>query len=504
MSNRSFRLERPAPFRNEPPAMSPTSAHRRAAPALLASLMLAACGGSGDDDASLVSMQAIDGYLVGASVYCDAEPYGGTTAAGRLICPAGTRLVRVENGSDVGFDPDATTGGTPFTGSLVAPTTLSQVTPLSTLAVEMASDENGFDPARFDDGVRSLAVALGQSSLDLSADAATVMQIVRLNAQMHQIASAFGPTTDDYRRATATIADVLVEGSVEGIAFDPADDATALLTRVNDRLMAEGSDAALSNEALARRVEQVGALNHAIADAGSPEPVSVLSADASEPRGAMTIDRSETALRIFTRPNLYSDVTLGDFENPEQLAGRHRTVISRGLEGLALGNHAFEINEDLDDERVEIGLELRSTLPGDRRVLSFTARDVRVSARAGDPSSLSLTLPEEAAVHARGVAENGVETRAVVRRSTRRVFRAENGSLSVSFDDIDEALREEGFDEITERSGNYRVTLAIAGMRIDERDGGVRFWPDLQTVDNGDDVVTGMGFVGYLTIDAGD
>ena len=79
--------------------------------------------------------QAIDGYIVGADVYCDEQRNGQTLAAGWLTCASDTDLITVEGGRDVGFNAAATTGGAAFYGQLQGPGGAPYITPLTTICL---------------------------------------------------------------------------------------------------------------------------------------------------------------------------------------------------------------------------------------------------------------------------------------------------------------------------------------------------------------------------------
>ncbi len=448
-----------------------------------------------------ITARAIDGYLVGASVFCDGVAAGGTGAAGLLICPPGTGLIHVENGSDVGFDETATSGGIPFVGQLSAPGSVSQLTPLSTLAVAMASDEQGFHADRFDAAVTNLASALGQSSLDLDADASTLMQVVRLNAQLHQILTANSSAVDEYVLATQTLAGVFQSIVDTDNSYDLAQGVEDVMVALNDRLVAGNAPTAVTSEALDRRIEQVKNTNIVINDATSPDPVTVAASSNPQNFGALSVKRDETAIRLFNEWNGYSEVTLDSFEDDTQVNGRYQTVLTDSLEGLAIGNHAFKVARDLDSVRASVGIELHSTITGDRRLLSFTTSDVLLSATEGDSATIEVQLPEGSLIHGRGVNEDGVETLVTIRTTKIKIFRSANGAMTTDFNEIDEALEKEGLGDLLTRSGNYQLTVVLAGIQINELQDGEYFWPDVLSVDAGDGTVTGMGFRGYLTID---
>ncbi len=181
-------------------------------------LVISACSSDNPDPG--IGAQAIDGYIVGGSVYCDGIAHGITEAAGRLTCPTNTSLITVRGGADVGFNVGATTGDILFVGELRAPAHLGYVTPLSTLAVIMSSDVEGFDESKWEQSVNDLAATLGQSSLDLSADASKLIQLIKLNSQINQLISAFSQTEDDYLQVADVVAGLMRERGKQGAVTD--------------------------------------------------------------------------------------------------------------------------------------------------------------------------------------------------------------------------------------------------------------------------------------------
>ena len=482
--------------------MSPLSS--RTLPFALASLTLAlaACGGSSSssDPATPepLTAQAVDGYIVGGSVTCDGVAGGGTAAAGRLNCPAGTELVRVRGGTDVGFDATATTGDVAFTGELAAPATLSWVTPLSTVAVAMASDANGFDPARMPAAVEALSIALGQSGLDLDADAASTMQIVRLNAQLHQLIDAFADSPDEYVATTEAFAELVGERAASGLAFNLGDDARDTMVAVNERLERDGSSIALDAESLEERIAAVTATNQEIDGAQAPGPVAGAAEEAPR-RASITIDREEPVV-YFEDRYYFQQLSLEEFESDRRYDGVYATTVSTDVNFIQLSGRAFEMHEDLDRVPVSMGFELVATRDDDRRTMSATVEGIRLSAEEGDSGRLVTEVPDDSAVSISMTDRDGTVTRTTVRIENGKLFDAIGGELYLRWRQLRRALEKRGLEDIVEGGGNYRLTFAIGGLAFDTVNDGVRERAGRHTIDAGDSVVTGSGLRGYVSI----
>jgi len=183
---------------------------------------------------SPIESQAIDGYIVGGTVFCDDVISGVTQTAGRLTCPVGTRVIKVRGGVDVGFNQSATTGDTLFVGELSAPGSLPYVTPLSSIAVEMSSNDNGFDETQWLENVSKLSRTLEVPTLDLTVNAATNLELVRLNAQINQVVTTFSQNHDDYTLVMKALANTLSQNADEGAFSDLDDGVVDTMLAVNE------------------------------------------------------------------------------------------------------------------------------------------------------------------------------------------------------------------------------------------------------------------------------
>ena len=470
--------------------------------AVATAVLLAGCGGSSSSGSSEPALraQAVDGYLVGSSVYCDDVGNGGTGLAGRFTCPAGTDVFRIVGGSDVGFEEEAEAAdGTLFVGELKAPSSLDWVTPLSTIAFEIASEDGDFDRSLFDGAVDTLAAALGQSNLDLNADATTTQQLRVLNAQLNELISAFADTGEDYATVGRNFG-ALIRESARGqgsVGFDLEEVAT-VATALNARLAANAPGLRKDNESLGEAISRVQEVNRAVGGGGARPP-----AAASAPP-VVRIDRDEAVVE-FSAGGAVTPITLESFESDALVVdaageGAYATVVDAYSDYLAIGRSAFDVRRALNDRKVSLGFELDAVEDDDRRVIAVTTSEARLTARPAS-EEMTLTLPAGSELNVRSVSAVGTTTDTAILLNDDYVFSSANGGIELSFWRIDERLREEGFGDIVATSGNYRLTAVIGGVRVGEVDDGVPVPASQYTVDTDGEVVTGTGFQGYVTLD---
>ena len=466
--------------------------------AITLALLVGACGGSdGGGTPDVLTAQAVDGYIVGAQVYCDDVKSGGTTAAGRFSCLVGTDLFRIAGGADVGFDETKTEGGTPFVGELKGPGTLAFVTPLSTIAVEMATAEDGsFDASLFDRSVASLAAALGQSDLDLDADPAATTQLRQLNAQINQVLAAFAATDEDYVSVGRVFARMVSEAAASGASLSLTDGVGELIGGINTRLMALAPDLVKNNADLGQTISRVQASNLEIA--GSDRPDQVPGTGTAVPFApVLTIERDETLVTLQGAES--SSVSLASFEDDDidGAGGAYSTVISDYTDYVSIGDDAFDVDRRLDGKPVSLGFRLDAT-GDDRRDIAVTTSEARLSTDPVDDGMI-LTLPAGSALSIRSTDAAGTMTDSVIRLGGEHVFSSRNGGIEISFWRIDERLEDEGFGDIVATGGDYRLTAVIGGVKIGESENRVVTPATQRRVETDGEVVTGSGFEGYVT-----
>lgn len=463
----------------------------------LSLLALSACNSSSE---KAQHSQAIDGYIVGGSVYCDSEAFGVTGAAGQLSCPASTRIVAVRGGMDVGFDISLTSSDVPFVGEVRAPANLGYVTPLSTLAVLLSSNNGNYDASRWKASTALLARVLGEPSLDLTADAAQNMSLIRLNAQIHQVLAVFAKSEADYEQAGIAMTRVMAGRDAIGGVVDLADGVSGTMTAINAALLDNFSPLALPDSELEVVALSVQSANSEIAAASSPALVAATTADTSLGRAVATIDRNgKTVLLATDSRSQLPRLSINEFEDDTQVDGLYLTQVSSELNEVVYDNDMLEFDRNLADVQVTMAFELRSTLAGDTRSMSFVSDDIYLTASANQSGSLVITLPEDATFEAVGVNSNGTVTTAEILVDDEDTFSSDDGSFSVNFAQINSELLNLGFDDILVNQGNYSLTLIISGIQLNERSG-VQILPATRHLVNvGDRQVSGAGFKGYVS-----
>ena len=482
----------------------------RALPALsvvAVAVSVAACdGSSGSSSSAALSAQAIDGYLVGSEVYCDGEANGKTVAAGTLTCSAGTDLIKIIGGSDVGSDETATDGGEAFRGQLLAPGNLGYVTPLTNVAVELSGGEGAFDAREFAGSVQILADALGITGLDLSVDPTDETsdvgkRMAKVNAQLSQLTASFGVSTNDYAATAAALASTIRTQSEAGnFQLDLDQDSVAIMALVNSTLRSQGSNLTKSPAQLAQISASVAAVNAAIGAAEDLDAIDAAAKEAPPVTWAMTIERDETLISYDARGTAggaIENISLDTFESSTQSQGRYATVID-GSGRVSVDTDSFTIENDIDDT-VTVGFSLEATGADDMRAISVVA-DAKIEADAGDSDSLSVMLPAPSKLLITSVAADGTETNEVIELLTDHQFVAGNGGLNISFWNVDERLDELGFGDLTATEGNYRMTAVISELEISVRDGETVDQAPSRTVVGNRLAASGSGFVGYVTI----
>lgn len=479
-------------------------------------VLLQACDSSSDDSGAVSSQltaRAVDGYLVGANVYCDDIAVGGTSAGGRLSCPADTTLVRVVGGSDVGFDADATSGGEAFAGELTAPMHTGWVTPMSTLAVALSSESGVYYPDRFESSTDVLARSLGQSDLDLSAPADTLLQLIRMNAQVHQILSAFAVDADDYRVAVNALAGVLQDRESAGLTAALGDDAGDLIRDMNRELQRASSDLALDEISLEQQALRVTAINQIID--GQPDRDEIAEAAKSSllADASLTLNRNRADTRIEFGVNrcwnystycfydIYGsyDVSLEDFESSQTFDGYYETILSSQINTLSFDHRLLTVNRNLDDVRISLGVEIVSTDPGDLRTLAFVTDQARLSALQNDAGTLEWTIPEDVLVHATSRTTDGVNTQ-VSMILDGGVSGGVDGTSTLDIESVRRGMTDRGLADVLRGEGNYEVTVVIGGVRINAREGSELVDTDSFMIEAGDLRVAGPGLRGYVSV----
>jgi len=463
------------------------------------SALLSSCnsGSSGGDAPLPLASRAIDGYLVGSQVFCDDVANGGTTNGA-------TKVVRVRGGSDVGFDETADTGGTPFIGELSAPANLGFVTPLSSLAMHLSTNDQGYDASLWDQSVETLTTGLGQSSLDLSADAASVMQLIRLNAQIHQVVNSFTANADDYVIVSSVFAHYLEQQSASGQSVSLDDGVDQTVTALNEQLLIDEPRLHLSPDELQRTIDNISSINIAIAQSLTPEPITNAVAGGSSIGAVAAFDRQKTLLTFLTE-NYWSGsvnvepISIEDFESAHQVEGQYKSTITGNPNLFRFNRDALVFKTELENQRISMAISIKATDPGDTRSLSLVSHDLYISNTASDWGDIQIDFKDDSLLHASGISSNGVETTTSVTMKENRTFYTDGNYVGIHTYTARQRLRDLGFQDIFYQSGNFEVTLIIGGLQVNEINDGVETIARSYTVEAGDQILTGSGFQGFIS-----
>jgi len=418
--------------------------------------------------ATVSRSQAIDGYIVGADVYCDEQRNGQTQTAGWLTCPADTDLITIEGGRDVGFNGTATAGGAAFYGQLQGPGGSPYITPLTTIATLMSYSNGAFDRSLYDGSVATLGTRLGITNFDLTSNPATNVELAKANTQLNALVTQFAATVSDYEATMTAIAEI--------ISLQPRVDLTdgvANISAINEELRNTAPHLVLSPELQVNVTENVDVIINSIANAESIAQIDA-AVDASDLPIAFSIDRTaqlfgyESYTRFSDPYYLEKTYSLHDFEQSAASNGAYLTQF--GVTGwrrqLTFLSDAFVINKSVQNSNIDVAVDVQS-MEDDRR-LSVTIRDVQLSMINNDSRSIDIQVPTGTVMHATYVEESGIAN----------------------------FLRE---------FGNYRMTLVLAGINFDlvEYDisgSETNTTPSVFTVATSADSITGLGLQGYLSL----
>ena len=478
--------------------------------ALAASIIALAAGcsssNSGSSDSNIYQ-QAIDGYIVGAEVVCDGTATGKTTgAAGRYACPEGSILAVISGGSDVGFDENKTSGGVAFTGVLSGPTSAAYVTPISTLAVELAKDADGnYDPAKLADALETVKKALGLTSLDLDTNPASDITMAKVNAQVHQIVGSLASTNEDYKKVMASFAEVVKTKAQAGAVVKLSGDLSETLSALNEAVGRTAPGAKVKPSDLNDIIKTVQDTNNGIQNATDPQ-------DAANKAGMATNARKDFVIAIdkYKGPVIFSDAggntftyTTIQYETDTKTNGKYTAQLTRGIKRISYDPSAIRVGKTVSDVPVSVGIEIKSM--DDNRILSVIGTGLKLSATKGDPTSIKFTVPAGSYWSFHGVTGTGKQVDTAKLKNDTRIFDASNNGININFDKISEAITNRGYPDLTKSEGNFKVTLIINGIRVNRISGDepnrniFPAFPYDVTVDEYH-TLRGPGFQGYVTV----
>lgn len=453
---------------------------------------------------------AVDGYIVGADVFCDDVASGITEASGEFSCGADTVISKVSGGYDVGFDETATSGELPFSGVLSAPASSTYVTPMTSLSLEIALANTSLDDFTLDDydtAQTALADALEIDVASLSANPAESLVVAQTNSMIHQILIAFAPSISAYQEAVAAFAAVIseVDGQNETISLTTAVNDT--LAAINAELETSSSNLVKSQTDLAQASENVSRANEAISEAMSPTAVAEQSEVAILAQAPVTIDRTDATVSLFsdsscsvTNSDTMLTLDIDDFENPLQTNGLYVAQLASSLNCVSYDTDVFTFNQSINDTRVTVAFEIESVNSDDDWSVGIFSDDVIITAAEGDSDSLVVEfLSDNASFDISATDINGVVTDAMIATSG-ETFRTDRESLFLDLERVSQQLNDAGFADVLSRPGDYMVTLVLSGLRVNEQNGTTIMPAEEFSVTVGNETVSGSGFQGYVSV----
>ncbi len=443
----------------------------------------------------VITAQAIDGYIVDGKVMCDDDENGRTAAGGWLECPANTAIITVTGGRDVGFDETATTGGVLFSGSLRAPGDARFITPVSSLAMELASSGGSFNRTKYDDSLLLIQDRLGLQSIDLAGNPATDVELARLNVEINLLVQQFSSSTTDYDLTMQALSEVFSANTSIDIT-----DGVALTSAVNEQLTTIAPYLSLnSNE----EVTIGSKINAELESINTSETLAELenSTDLVQLPAAFKIDQNETflALKNHYYGNSLEYFTLADFQSPVTDGALYNMAIREyRADKLIFNSNALTIDQTLSNASINVALEIDSML--DSRRLSVVINDINLSMDAGDKNSIEMQLPQGTLLNAEYVDINNVVTQVTEIAEEDLLASSGNGNFSIDLDDVREQLYKHGYPNFLRQSGHYKMTVVVEGIKFEISNNGVVSTPAFHTISTGSETVSGFGLQGYFSL----
>jgi len=356
-----------------------------------------------------------------------------------------------------------------------------------------------FDPENFAQAQQDLGIALGVGEIDFNLDPSTDLETIKLNAQLHQVLAGMADTPDAYGDVTEAFADVIRNAVASGETISLTDNVGETIRNINIELVASGSTFQIDEDRLEELGSEVAAINTNIAGATEPDLVAAQATQLGYVNAALTINRDTLGVSLQSSTGTVSP-TLSDFESSELTDGAYKVKTSLGLNAVSFETTAFLAQKNLSDLTVSLGFEIVSTTAGDQRKLVLTTEDGRLSMTEGDSSSIAFSFPEGSIMNLLGIDATGTSTEASIISSNQRVFSTDGGGFAVNLSAIRNNLEDEGLSDILDSAGNYKVTVVIGGLKVNESSSGVVTKLEALDVSIDDDrSVSGIGVQGYVT-----
>ena len=442
--------------------------------------------------------QAIDGFIVNGAVYCDGERNGRTEAAGRFECPASTNVLQIRGGSDVGFDETATSGGIPFAGELKGPGGTPFVTPLSTLATNIATTNGVFDSSLYEGAVDTLAESLDLADLDLTVSPVDDVRIAKAGAKINQLIVNFSESTDEY----SVVAQQLSNAINAAVPLSLAADTSTIVSALNERLVFAAPQLSVSASRQAAITQALEETNAAIDQTVSARQIGdIIEKESGGSPFVFAIDRSAPLVR-FGDPADQSIpfFSLAEFEN-SSLGPFGYTVVNRADSKIVeFATSAFDVSRSVTNAEVDLAIEFTSTDLNDDRHLSIIMYGASLSMTEGFSDSVQISVPDDAMLFAQANDEAGVVTNITTSAGEDYFATNANGNFTFSFSALNDELADRGYHNFTQESGNYEVTMVISGLDFGVMESAANVTnPSVYSISTATETVSGNGLNGFFT-----
>ena len=454
-------------------------------------LALAACGGGGgsvSSEPAATSGTAVDGYISGATVFCDTNDNGALDTGEASVTTNGSGKYTFASQCS---GTVVVTGGTnvdtnyPFGGVLKTRADASIASPLTTLMVS-----GDMTPAQ-------LAAALGLGDIDVTqidpithTDAKLLRITLALQQILQQLAnggSSAGEIAAGYAKIAHAIAATLKSAGTPLFASDGSINDTVLSAAITAALEANNVTGASVAGLATQLKEQAEAFSKA------------------ENVGALV----ELA-KSLQHPNLAAPDTvkyLALKDDSIAINGTTQTLSSLNdgitVDGLSTASLQFSVHGIVSATRTaSMGLEL-TEVGGSERKLQVMIDKVNVTVTDG---MVGASIPADAKVYVFAHKANGVDVEVTLHDMSFDPITINDNTLNLHYDRIVNKVLDasSGADVPTAQAfagitGTFAVKVAVRGLNVRHEDASAL---DLTTVKvNGlDQSVTGSGFSGTLTI----
>ncbi len=468
----------------------------------LSALAATGCGNSSNSienhNQTLGASQAIDGFIVNGAVFCDGERNGRTQAAGRFDCPASTAVAQIRGGMDVGFDEAAVTGGIPFSGELKAPGGAPYVTPLSTLATNMATTAGTFDATQYDGAVADLAESLDLTGLDLDTSPVVDVAMAKANAKINQLIINFADSTDEY----SIVSEQLAIAIKAAVPLSLTADASTIVSTLNERLVFAAPELSVEPAEQAAIAEAFGDVVAAIDQSVSAKQVGdIVEQENGGAPYVFTIDRSAPLVR-FGDPadDSIKFFSLAEFESSSQGLFGYTVVNGAQSKVVEFDTSAFDVTQSVTNADVDLAIEFTSTDANDERHISIIMYGASLSMTEGSSDSVKISVPSNTLLFAQAMDEAGVVTNITTLAGDDYFATNANGNFSFAFSSLNQELNDRGYYNFTQESGNYEVTMVISGLGFGIKDSPTAMSdPGIYSISTATRTVSGNGLNGYFT-----